>query len=59
MKLSDYSKKIEVTYRTAWNMFNRGDIDGAYQLPSGTIMVPDKEPVNDKSVYTSVYARVS
>lgn len=59
MKLSDYSKKIGVTYRTAWNMFKRGDIEGAYQLPSGTIIVPDKKHNEDKSTYTSVYARVS
>lgn len=59
MKLSDYSKKIGVTYRTAWNMFKRGDIEWAYQLPSGTIIVPDGKVVNDQPIYTSVYARVS
>lgn len=59
MKLSDYSKKIGVTYRTAWNMFKRGDIEGAYQLPSGTIIVPDGKVVDDQPIYTSVYARVS
>lgn len=58
MKLSDYSKKIGVTYRTAWNMFKRGDIEGAYQLPSGTIIVPDGKVVDDQPIYTSVYARV-
>lgn len=34
MKLSTYAKKLGVCYRTAWNWFNEGKIDGAYQLPS-------------------------
>lgn len=38
MKLSDYAKKIGVTYRTAWNWFKAGTINGAYQLPSGTVV---------------------
>ena len=40
MKLSKYAKLIGVTYITAHNMFKRGQIEGAYQLPSGTIIVP-------------------
>lgn len=59
MKLSEYSKKIGVTYRTAWNMFKRGDIKGAYQLPSGTIIISDEKTIDNKIIYTSVYARVS
>ena len=43
MKLSTYAKKIGVCYRTAWNWFSEGKINGAYQLPSGTVIVPDKE----------------
>ena len=41
MKLSVYAKKLGVCYRTAWNMYQKGQIPGAYQLPSSTIIVPD------------------
>lgn len=58
MKLSDYAKKIGLTYRATWDMYNRGEIDGAYQLKSGTIIVPDN-PVKSNKVFTTVYARVS
>ncbi len=57
MKLSKYAKELGVTYRTAWNMFQAGDINGAYKLPTGTIIVPNE--VDDKQEYVAVYARVS
>jgi len=41
MKLSEYAKKHNVTYRTAYNHFIKGWIPTAYQLESGTIMIPD------------------
>ena len=39
MKLSVWAKEKGLCYRTAWNMFHRGEISNAEQLPSGTIMV--------------------
>ncbi len=57
MKLSTYAKKLGVTYRTAWNLFDAGKIKGAYQLETGTVIVPDE--VKDKEEYVTVYARVS
>lgn len=58
MKLSDYAKKIGITYRTAWNWFKAGTISGAYQLPSGTVVVPDT--VDDSKEYGVIlYARTS
>lgn len=42
MKLTDYAKKHEITYRTALNHFKADKIQGAYQLPTGTIVVPDQ-----------------
>lgn len=42
MKLSQYAKVVGVSYRTVWNWYKQGAIPGAYQLPSGTIIVPDK-----------------
>jgi len=60
MKLSKYAKIIGVTYITAHNMFKRGQIEGAYQLPSGTIVVPEENKVKkNKAEYTVIYARVS
>lgn len=57
MKLSHWAKKQGISYQAAWNSFKRGDIIGAYQLPSGTIIVP--EETRERPPYTIVYARVS
>lgn len=56
MKLSDYAKKVGVTYRTAWNWFKSGKLD-AIQMPGGTIIVKDE--INKKQEYIIIYARVS
>lgn len=56
MKLSDYAKKVGVTYRTAWNWFKSGKLD-AMQMPSGTIIVRDE--INKRTEYIIIYARVS
>ena len=58
MKLSQYAKKVGITWRTAYTHFKAGSIQGAYQLPSGTIIVPDTV-ANDLSEHIIVYARVS
>lgn len=58
MKLSSYAKKQGVCYRTAWNHYKKGLIVGAYTLPSGTIIVPDKA-ASDKKQIVAIYARVS
>ncbi len=57
MKLSEYAKKNNVTYRTAWNHFKNGKISNAQQLPSGTIVI--SEELSKKPEYTVIYARVS
>ena len=58
MKLSDYAKKISITHRTAWNWFKTGVINGAYQLSSGMIVVPDI--ADDSQKYGVIlYARTS
>lgn len=60
IKLSEYAKKHNVTYRTAFNHFKRGVITGAYQLPTGTIVIPDNEnQIKNKTEYIITYARVS
>ena len=58
MKLSQYAKKMGVTYQTAHKWFKEGRIDGAYQLSTGTIVVPE-ENEKSKSTKTIIYARVS
>jgi predicted site-specific integrase-resolvase len=58
MKLSDYAKSIGISYRAAWNHFKAGKIPGAYQLATGTIIVPDRLQA-DREQKTVVYARVS
>ena len=60
-KLSDYAKEHNVTYRTAFNHFHKGLISGAYQLPSGTIVIPDhaKQTLLKSTDYIVTYARVS
>ena len=61
MKLSKYAEKIGVKRATATKWFHKGLIEGAYQLPTGTIIVPD-EIFNEKeneAGETAIYARVS
>jgi predicted site-specific integrase-resolvase len=57
MKLSTYARQIGITYKTAYRMFKRGELD-AYQLPTGTIVVNEPEsPLIGQGV--ALYARVS
>jgi len=57
MKLSDYSKKLGVTYRTAWNWYAAGKIPNAIRALSGSIIVLEGE--SSKEDYVVTYARVS
>lgn len=57
MRLADWARKNSLSYRTAWEHFRTGKIPTAYKLPSGTIVVPDEEPV--RTNFVVVYARVS
>lgn len=57
MKLSQYAKIRNVTYRTAWNHFKAGKILNASFTDTGRIVIDDTKPgVPEK---TAVYARVS
>lgn len=55
MKLSDYAQSIGVSYKTAWRMWKRGDLNAA-QLSTGTIIVKTNSPIAKGVV---IYARVS
>ena len=58
MKLSHWAKEKGILYRTAWLMFNRGQLTGAYKLPTGTIIIPNE--INKiKEEYIITDARVS
>jgi predicted site-specific integrase-resolvase len=57
MRLSQYAKKMGVTYRTAFRWFQAGKLD-AYQLDTGTIIVRDPV-VPSHSQAVALYARVS
>ncbi len=58
MKLSQWAKKQGIGYMAAWRMFNKGLLQNAYRLPTGTIIVSETSHII-KNEYTIVYSRVS
>lgn len=59
MKLSDYARKIGVSYRTAYRYWKAGQLTGK-QLPTGTIIVEDDVIVKHLSIKrVAIYCRVS
>lgn len=58
IKLSEYARKHGCTKRTAWTHFKKGLIEGAYQLPSGRIVIPDRYDA-ERDSHVVVYSRVS
>lgn len=59
--MSQYAKKLGIHYKTTFNHFKQGLIKGAYQLETGTIIVPDAVmEESKKSDYGVIlYARTS
>lgn len=57
MKLSQYAEKEGIHYRTAWNRFNAGKIEGAYMDDTGHIVVPG--PEEELKHKAALYSRVS
>lgn len=55
MKLSEYARKLGISYKTAWRWYKAGRLD-AYQTESGTIIVRD---VAVAPSGVALYARVS
>lgn len=55
MKLSEYAKSLGISYKTAWRMWQRGELN-AEQLPSGTVIVKLDKPQKQGVV---IYTRVS
>jgi len=58
MKLSEYARKNNITYRTAQNHWKKGIISGK-QLSTGTIVVYDEIEKNKHDNKVVLYARVS
>ena len=62
MKLKQYAQKLGISYGTALNWFHAGKIPDAYQIDTGTIIVPDPgrsgTTVSERTK-TVIYARVS
>ncbi len=56
MKLSEYARKNNIAYRTAWNHWKQGKIE-ATQLSTGTIVVADEQCHLPQQV--AIYVRVS
>lgn len=57
MKLSQYAEQKGIHYRTAWNRFKQGKIEGAYMDDTGHIVVPS--PGDELKHKVALYSRVS
>ncbi len=58
-KLSDYALKFNVTYRTAWNSYKQGKIQGAFMDETGHVCIPLPTVDNGTHKKAALYARVS
>jgi len=58
-KLSDYAKKFHCTYRTAWNRYRSGKIDGAFIDETGHVIIPLEQIDSNKTKKAAIYTRVS
>ncbi len=58
MRLSQYAKQMNVSYKTAFRWWRAGRLD-AYQLDTGTIIVRDPLPETLSPKGIALYARVS
>jgi predicted site-specific integrase-resolvase len=62
MKLSDWAKKLGISYRRAWEMFRTGKLPNAMQLPTGTIVILEDEINKNSNISentVAIYSRVS
>jgi len=59
MRLSDWAKKNNISYRTARRWFDDNKIPGAYRISERIIIVPDEDEKAQETKKAAVYARVS
>jgi putative resolvase len=59
-KLSDYAKMFNICYKTAWNHFKSGKIDGAFKDErTDRVYIPISSLNTNKTKKVALYARVS
>ncbi len=58
MKLSQYAKKVGISYKTAWRWYKAGTLD-AYKTETGTVIVRDVSDPQPVTGRIALYARVS
>lgn len=59
-KLKDYAKENDVTYRTAWQHFKDGKIEGAIKNVTGRVLIKEfEEESQEPKINVVCYARVS
>lgn len=60
MKLSQWAKKVGISYRRAWQLFKEGKIPNAYRLPTGTIIIEECKTIqSQQEKVVAIYCRVS
>lgn len=59
IKLSQFAKKYNITYRTAWQWAKDGKINNLEKTPTGGHVVNESEINNGAEQTTDIYARVS
>jgi Predicted site-specific integrase-resolvase len=63
MKLSQWAKKLGISYKTAWRMYQNGQIPNAVKLPTGSIIVLEDECENRSVIgennTVAIYCRAS
>ena len=59
MRLSEWAKKNDVSYKTARRYFDQGKIPGAYRISDRVVIVPEKDEKSITPERAAIYARVS
>ncbi len=59
MRLSDWAKKNNISYRTARRWFDANKIPGAYRISERIIIVPDEDKKTQELKQAAIYSRVS
>lgn len=59
MRLSDWAKKNNISYRTARRWFDANKIPGAYRISERIIIVPDEDKKSQELKQAAIYSRVS
>ncbi len=58
MKLSQWAKKLGISYKTAWRMYKRDEIPNTIKLPTGRVIVLEEDKVVEGNT-GAIYCRVS